>query len=232
MKEDKQKPAVYNVLVHKLPKPNFHLLRALSAFLVTVVNNSEINKMDTRNVGIVFAPTLHIATPIILMFLTEFDVIFGDPVDESKVPSLEQSVPETLKADDIRSPRRQMFSDLSTPSYNQTSFASNQQDSGQASPANGFHTQQDLGFASLQPAYQAPSSQSEGSNSITIAGPEYGVARPRNLAPAGSAKQNRRESSMFLMNTGQKKSSLPMMRPQQGKFMTLVQISRPLPIFD
>ena len=218
--DDRQKPAAFNFLVHQLPKPNFHLLKALSGFLVTVVNNCEVNKMDNRNVGIVFSPTLNIPTPVILMFLTNFGCIFGDPLDESNGPIFEPPTSQALTPDDIRSPRRQMFSDLPTPAYNQTSFVSNQQISREEKLANGLSTQQDLGFAPLQPAYEAatftPQPSSHETNSITVPGPEYAVARPRNLAPGGGAKQSRRESSMLLMSPGQRKSSLPMMRVEQG----------------
>ena len=225
LKDDRQKPAAFNVLVHQLPSPNFHLLKALSGFLVTVVNNCEVNKMDNRNVGIVFSPTLNIPTPVILMFLTDFDTIFGDPIDESNVTALEPPTSQALTPDDIRSPRRQMFSDLPTPAYNQTSFASNQQIPRHAPASNGFNVQQDLGFAPLQPAYDAPTfkshAQNHESNSITVPGPEYAVARPRNLAPGGGSKQSRRESSMLLMGPSQRKSSLPMMQADQGKYENL-----------
>lgn len=38
-----------NVLVNKLPRPNRVLLSALSEFLLSVVNNADINKMNVRN---------------------------------------------------------------------------------------------------------------------------------------------------------------------------------------
>lgn len=37
------------ILVHRLPRANHSLLRALSAFLITIVNNSDQNKMTVRN---------------------------------------------------------------------------------------------------------------------------------------------------------------------------------------
>lgn len=38
-----------NVLVNRLPRPNRALLHALSAFLGTIVDNAEVNKMNVRN---------------------------------------------------------------------------------------------------------------------------------------------------------------------------------------
>ena len=218
IRDGRQKPAAYNSLVHKLPKANFHLLRALCGYLIAVVSNSDVNKMDIRNIGIVFSPTLNIPTPVILMFLTEFDIIFGDLVEDVNALSSETDESEALTPDDIRSPRQQMFSSLPTPSYSQTSFGGIHQ----ALPRpdlllNSSHVEKDIGFAPLQPAYDntpmsVPYSQTQEAGSVTVPGPEYAVARPRNLTSGGSAKQSRRESSMLLMSTAQRKSSLPMMR--------------------
>ena len=219
--DDSKKPPAFNVLVHQLPKPNFHLLRALSAFLVTVVKNCEVNKMDNRNVGIVFSPTLNIPTPVILMFLTDFDIVFGSVLDESNARAIEPPTSQVITADDIRSPRRQLFSDLPTPAYNETSFRNNQQVSRQEIRPDDISTQQDLGFTPLQTAYEVPKLNShprtQESTSVTVPGPEYAVARPRNLAPGASTKQSRRESSMLLMTASQRKNSLPMMRADQSE---------------
>lgn len=104
--------------------------------------------MTVRNVGIVFAPTLNIPAPVFSMFLTEFDLIFGDDppgwlverMDELKnqpPPQSQQSQsqsnsnsqsqlhPGNHGTDEIRSPRHQMFSDLpATPNPAYTSFPS------------------------------------------------------------------------------------------------------------
>ncbi|KAL9125825.1 MAG: hypothetical protein Q9217_005033 [Psora testacea] len=225
-KDDQKKPAAYNLLVHKLPMPNFHLLRALSGYLITVVNNSETNKMDIRNIGIVFSPTLHIPTPVILMFLTEFESIFGNPLEEdANVPVIESAESQALTPEDIRSPRQQMFSSLPTPSYNHT-FASNNQAPRQDSSSNGFQMENDTGFTPLQSAYDStpmsiPYNQTQEPGSMTVPGPEYAVARPRNLVPGGSTKQGRRESSMLLMSIGQGKGSLPTMRAGEGMLLAM-----------
>lgn len=76
LNERQDKIAAFNSLVHRLPRPNLALLRALVQFLIIIVNNSDVNKMTVRNVGIVFAPTLNIPAPVFSMFLTEFERIF------------------------------------------------------------------------------------------------------------------------------------------------------------
>ncbi|KAL9105128.1 MAG: hypothetical protein Q9163_000046 [Psora crenata] len=217
LKEKKRKLAAFNVLVHKLPMPNFHLLRALSSYLITVVNNSEVNKMDTRNIGIVFSPTLNIPTPVILMFINEFESIFGAPSDDANVEAVEVHASQKLAPEDIRSPRQQMFSSIPTPSHHQTSFGGTLQGPRQHSMTNGLPAEKDIGFVPLQPAYEntpmsMPDQQTQEPGTGTLSGPEYGVARPRNLAPGSSAKQSRRESSMLLMGVGQRKGSFSMMR--------------------
>ncbi|EMD61931.1 hypothetical protein COCSADRAFT_95836 [Bipolaris sorokiniana ND90Pr] len=123
MDERSKKIQSFNVLVHKLPRPNFELLRHLSSFLIEIIDNSAVNKMTVRNVGIVFAPTLNIPAPLISFFLTDFPDIFGTALDEASSPIHEiRNDTSHLGDDAIRSPRRQMFSELPTPSYNDTSF--------------------------------------------------------------------------------------------------------------
>ncbi|KAL6716334.1 Rho GTPase activating protein [Lecanora helva] len=196
------KITAFNALVHQLPKPNFTLLRALSSFLITVVSNYEINKMSIRNVGIVFSPTLNIPAPVFSMFLTDFDAIFGEKPEDAAVPIVERAPEETLTPEDIRSPRRQMFSDIPTPSYNQDTFSEDgstairPQTSTPEHALHGSYVNGDTGFVPLQPSYSSPAPEHE---PITVPGPEYAVARPRNLAPGGPAKTRRRESSMLLM---------------------------------
>ncbi|KAF2845074.1 RhoGAP-domain-containing protein [Plenodomus tracheiphilus IPT5] len=123
MDERSKKIQTFNVLVHRLPSTNFELLRQLSSFLIEIVDNSAVNKMTVRNVGIVFAPTLNIPAPLISFFLTDFPDIFGTALDEASSPIHELRNGSTHLGDEaIRSPRRQMFSDLPTPAYNETTF--------------------------------------------------------------------------------------------------------------
>ena len=91
------KIAAYNVLVHRLPPANWTLIRSLSAFLIGVVSNSNINKMTVRNVGIVFSPTLNIPSPLFAAFLTSFDRIFTNepPPISALSPVMEHPEPGT-----------------------------------------------------------------------------------------------------------------------------------------
>lgn len=172
---DKQlKIQAFNGLVHELPSCNFMLLRSLSQYLLEVVQNSERNKMSVKNVGIVFAPTLNIPAPVFSMFLTEFKAIFDAPMQRDSIRSteIEREAGGTLTPEDIRSPRRQMFTDLPTPAYNQQSFTNNAiHTNPDASGSNGAshpHSHApplehhrdlsgDLGFAPLQPSYESRS---------------------------------------------------------------------------
>jgi RalA-binding protein 1 len=214
MDERSKKIQTFNVLVHKLPHANFELLRHLSSFLIEIVDNSGLNKMTVRNVGIVFAPTLNIPAPLISFFLTDFPDIFGTALDEASSPIHEiRGNTSHLGDDAIRSPRRQMFSDLPTPAYNQTTFNQHydrqpQQYQPLASapsyaPPHPPQQQQsqnpgyEAGFIPVvRPSYEAPSYEQpyqggEGYGSLNGA-VQGGTAREQ--------RQRRRESGMMLMN--------------------------------
>ena len=177
--------------------------------------------MSIRNVGIVFSPTLSIPPPIFSAFLTEFDSIFGETPEDMQMPSLEPTQPEPLTPEDIRSPRRQMFSNIPTPSYAQDTFAANihqfstnaQQPTYEQVLHDSHSDHYDTGFIPMQPAY---GTGAQSADSITVPGPEYAVARPRNLPAGGPAKQRRRESSMLLISSAQRKGSLPRMGDDDG----------------
>ncbi|KAG8882576.1 hypothetical protein FRB97_008085 [Tulasnella sp. 331] len=64
-------------LVSQMPFPNYSLLRALTSHLILVVQNSHINKMTMRNVGIVFSPTLGIPAGVFSLMLGEFEQVFN-----------------------------------------------------------------------------------------------------------------------------------------------------------
>ncbi|KAI4191480.1 MAG: hypothetical protein L6R41_000014 [Letrouitia leprolyta] len=197
-----KKIAAYNMLAHRLPRENWTLLRALSAFLIGIIHNSDVNKMSVRNVGIVFSPTLNIPAPVFSMFLTEFDAIFSEGPEQTASAPSEVAVHEPLTPEDIRSPRRQIFSDIPTPSYSQSNFpqAPNRQPQAQPNP-----TENDTGFVSLRPSYEGQ----------VVPGPEPSLGS-RNLAPDGAVKARRRESSMLLMSGNQRKSSMPLLRGDSG----------------
>jgi RalA-binding protein 1 len=64
-------------LIASLPISNYSLLRALTAHLILIVQNSTVNKMTIRNVGIVFSPTLGIPAGVLSLMLGEFNRVFN-----------------------------------------------------------------------------------------------------------------------------------------------------------
>ncbi|ESK85055.1 hypothetical protein Moror_15699 [Moniliophthora roreri MCA 2997] len=76
-------------LIGSLPIANYSLLRALTAHLILIVQNSAANKMTMRNVGIVFSPTLGIPAGVFSLMLGEFNRVFnvdGDRATEESAP--------------------------------------------------------------------------------------------------------------------------------------------------
>lgn len=209
-----QKITAFNSLVHQLPTANFSLLRTLSQYLLEVVQNADRNKMSVKNVGIVFSPTLNIPAPVFAMFLTDFGAIFDQPYDETAVRTTELGREGALTPEDIRSPRRQMFSDLPTPLYNQNSFSQNAATTAAVAGDDGsrghdLDANHDIGFVPMQPSYETRS---------YVSIPEDVSAQPRYpLQPAprdpkydqvdhmlttdnaASTKAKRRESAMLFM---------------------------------
>ena len=87
-------------LIASLPIANYSLLRALTAHLILIVQNSPINKMTMRNVGIVFSPTLGIPAGVFSLMLGEFNRVFNvdaadddteDDADENDEPGRRNS---------------------------------------------------------------------------------------------------------------------------------------------
>ena len=239
-----EKISALNGLVHRLPRANNALLRYLSGFLINIINHADTNKMTVRNVGIVFSPTLNIPAPVFALFLQQYDGIFGQEPDSHDHAPVEVTVTAPpLTPEDIRSPRRQKFQELPTPSYDQNSFPQSQPPPSFPLPQ---HYQQqsraayDTGFTPLQPSY-------ENQNYPTMAGPEYGsraqtLAGPaydqfgggntaykqyasENQNPMGT-KSKRRESSMFGMGIGlaQRKPSNNKLRDDSRKLYLDYQI--------
>ncbi|KAF4609623.1 hypothetical protein G7Y89_g15832 [Cudoniella acicularis] len=204
-----EKISALNGLVYRLPRANNALLRYLSSFLINIINHADTNKMTVRNVGIVFSPTLNIPAPVFALFLQQYEGIFGeDPNEHAGSPVEVHVTAPPLTPEDIRSPRRQKFQELPTPSYDQQSFSRSQAPFSFPQPQ---RSQQpaayDTGFTPLQPSYEN-GMQSIGSFP-TMAGPEYGRATPTLAGPAYDRqyqtqtvpvnKNKRRESSMFGM---------------------------------
>jgi RalA-binding protein 1 len=193
---------------------------ALSQFLITIINNSDVNKMTVRNIGIVFAPTLNIPAPVFSIFLTEYDSIFNNAPQQ--IPPAETlAAPASLIPEDVRSPRRQMFSELPTPSYGQTSFyVPDDADHHQSQDA--IRANYDTGFIPMIPSYDGAAQRGVDPRSRQPSNPQR---MTRMLDPnenMRSTKAKRRESSMLFMDMGHRKSSVPRMGEDQSKF-TLVE---------
>ncbi|CAG8541157.1 11675_t:CDS:2 [Ambispora leptoticha] len=97
-------------LVSALPLSNYTLLRTLTGHLIRVVQNSDINKMTVRNIGIVFSPTLGIPAGVFSLFMAEFEYIFFTDGDGVAAPrSIEE--PETVShtINNNRSPNSPSF---------------------------------------------------------------------------------------------------------------------------
>jgi RalA-binding protein 1 len=72
-------------LISALPLANYSLLRALTAHLILIVQNSNVNKMTMRNVGIVFSPTLGIPAGVFSLMLGEFNRVFNVDADNDEL---------------------------------------------------------------------------------------------------------------------------------------------------
>ncbi|KAG0370349.1 hypothetical protein BGZ54_006706 [Gamsiella multidivaricata] len=81
-------------LVATLPEANYTLLRALTAHLIEIVDNADVNKMTARNVGIVFSPTLGIPAGVFALLMSDFDQIFH--TDDGRIMPLENSDQQEL----------------------------------------------------------------------------------------------------------------------------------------
>lgn len=76
----------FREIMKKLPIENQSLSYVLFKFLSEVIENQDSNKMNLRNLCIVFSPTLNIASEVIIPFLVDFKCIFEgeEPIDNSQ----------------------------------------------------------------------------------------------------------------------------------------------------
>jgi RalA-binding protein 1 len=163
----------------------------------------------------VFSPTLNIPAPVFSMFLQEYDSIFGvDPDEKTPSPKEISASAPSLTPEDIRSPRRQMFSELPTPSYRQDRFTSTPEPYQHP----GYDQRQiDTGFIPLRQSYEQPGHEQY---SMPPHGGSLNGAVAYNDQQA--LKSRRRESSMFMMLGVQKKGSMPRLSENRGDFPTTV----------
>jgi len=106
-------------LIAILPVANYILLRALTAHLISVVQNANVNKMTMRNVGIVFSPTLGIPAGVFSLMLAEFNRVFNvnDDANEARLAADEKGKTEPRDDDvsgDINPRNSRHYSDATT----------------------------------------------------------------------------------------------------------------------
>jgi RalA-binding protein 1 len=164
-------------------------------------------------VGIVFAPTLNVPAPLISSFVEDKATIFGPPLEHSDAPSPSHEVPPSSQAAiDLRSPRKQMFSDLPTPAYNQTSFQSF-----------GAVHNDDTGMIPMHPTYanyqMAPQGDGGyGSLNDALRSPTVYNTAASGVPSSREVKSKRRESGMLGFNMSgalPKKSSMTRLREEE-----------------
>ncbi|KAF8543567.1 hypothetical protein BDD12DRAFT_978261 [Trichophaea hybrida] len=211
MEDKNQKVSALNDLVHSLPVENFALLKALSGHLLRIVDNSSVNKMTIRNVGIVFSPTLNIPAQVFSMFLHEYRYIFFRN-GEASPPLQPPQPPQSPKA--MMSPRKQTF-DLSTQSLS----ASRMMDP-PLTPMMPTHPAairppgSQPQVISYEPTYDGPTITSP----TQISAPRFDLDLNSPVGSSGgslsvpgsegkNSKSRRRESSMMFMMGGLKKSN-------------------------
>lgn len=84
-------------LIAALPIANYSLLRALTAHLILIVQNANVNKMTMRNVGIVFSPTLGIPAGVFSLMLGEFNRVFNVDGDNEDAGNTEETPEESAQ---------------------------------------------------------------------------------------------------------------------------------------
>ncbi|KAL3898648.1 MAG: hypothetical protein SGCHY_002600 [Lobulomycetales sp.] len=100
LKEREHRISALKRLLSHLPRSNYTLLRVLFGYLISIVQNHSINKMTSRNVGIVFAPTLSIPSAVFTLMMSEFSTLFiwdGMAEAESDREAYAQAVDAALR---------------------------------------------------------------------------------------------------------------------------------------
>ncbi|KAF7597408.1 hypothetical protein BBP40_003655 [Aspergillus hancockii] len=197
LNERQNKIVAFNSLVHRLPKPNMALLRALVQFLINIVNNSDVNKMTVRNVGIVFAPTLNIPAPVFSMFLTDFEGIFDD-LPTSSINTMESVVDQPASSENARLAQSQMSPEMPTSAHSPPTFRR---------PGDFRGRDECMEHHRIQD--QSSSSFLENYNQNQPSSPTMNRMLAPNVEASRSAKSKRRESSLLFMEVNHLNSSVP-----------------------
>lgn len=98
-------------LISQLPYPNYCLLRALTAHLILIVQNSNVNKMTMRNVGIVFSPTLGIAAGVFSLMMSEYNRVFNINGEGTDSPEGEAEAPPSKRSSGLSRRNSKRYSD-------------------------------------------------------------------------------------------------------------------------
>ncbi|EJS41432.1 bem3p [Saccharomyces arboricola H-6] len=79
-----------------VPHANVSLMYALFELLVRINENSKFNKMNLRNLCIVFSPTLNIPITMLQPFITDFACIFqgGEPINDEEREKVDIHIPQ------------------------------------------------------------------------------------------------------------------------------------------
>ncbi|CCH41129.1 GTPase-activating protein [Wickerhamomyces ciferrii] len=85
----------FKKLTQKLPIENYSLIFVLFKFLNKVIQYQEMNKMNLRNLCIVFSPTLNISSEVIIPFFVDFGCIFEnqEPIPNNQREVLDIHIP-------------------------------------------------------------------------------------------------------------------------------------------
>lgn len=144
-----------------------------------------------------------------VLFITSHDAIFGDALDEASSPVIQSlndspSDSSNMSMGDLRSPRKQMFTDLATPAPNQSSFGADAgpgrneyhvPDTGSTpSPPSTSSSAPQQTYRSFQPIQPPGADQGFGSLNAALA-PSPGGQSARNDSPKDPRK-NKRESGV------------------------------------
>ncbi|KAI5857874.1 hypothetical protein BZA05DRAFT_415257 [Tricharina praecox] len=224
MEDKNQKITALNNLVHSLPPENFALLKALSGHLLRIVDNSDVNKMTIRNVGIVFSPTLNIPAQVFSMFLHEYRYIFF--LDGEAPPAPPPPTLPTLEYPSTPgfgpgplSPRQQTFQSTDRPA-----LSSQRMMEPPRTPMLPSHPMTIRPPGSLPPpqivSYEPNyDTQPQITSPTQISAPRFDVMPPQDAGSSSGngglsvpdngkgSKSRRRESSMMFMMGGLKKNS-------------------------
>lgn len=104
-------------LISRLPVANYSLLRAMTAHLILIVQNSSVNKMTMRNVGIVFSPTLGIPAGVFSLMLAEFHRVFNVDGDTAVEGEEDTATPDDDEAHLRTSKRNSVQNNRNSRSY-------------------------------------------------------------------------------------------------------------------